>query len=472
MKNNKTKIIATLGPSCSSYESILRLIISGVDVFRINLSHSKSNEVKQYYEWILSANEELHCNVAILADLQGPKLRVGEMPEEGILLQDGQSIIITNEEILGNTDKFTLRYDKMAEELMPGDRILIDDGKLELKITETLSQQAISAKVIHGGLLKSRKGFNAPNSSLSVSAITGNDAKFVEQCCQLGVDWFALSFVRNADDVIQLKELIKKYGVEIPVIAKIEKPDAVKHIEGIIDAADAIMVARGDLGIEMPIHTLPGVQKSIVSKTRAKAKPVIVATQMMESMINSSIPTRAEVTDVANAVMDGADAVMLSGETSVGIHPELVVKTMDLIIRDVEKEYEWRELMEKKNDHCLSVQKQICQTAAELSKKLNAIAITSMTFTGSSVLRIASYRPKASVYAFSSNRNLLRRLNLVWGVNVYYYNNVDNTDKNLKDVIDILRAESLVKSGDKVIQTASMPLSERLPVNTIKISEV
>lgn len=472
MKNNRTKIIATLGPACASYEAIVKLIKAGVDVFRINLSHSRPEDLKKYYEWILAANDELRCNVAVLADLQGPKLRVGEMPEEGVMLNDGTEVRITSKEMIGSAKCFTLRYAKLAEEIKPGEHILIDDGKIELRISQTISENEIEAKVVHGGILKSRKGFNAPNSALTISAITGNDAEFVKQCCEMGVDWFALSFVRNADDVEQLKKLIQSYGVQIPVIAKIEKPDAVKSIDSIIDVSDAIMVARGDLGIEMPIHTLPGVQKSIISKARAKAKPVIVATQMMESMITNSIPTRAEVTDVANAVMDGTDAVMLSGETSVGAHPELVVKTMELIVRDVEKEFEWREIAKKKSDACNTVQQQICQTAADLSRQLNAVAITSMTYTGSSVLRISSYRPKASIYAFSSNRTLLRRLNLVWGVNVFYYNNVENTDKNLKDVIEILRKNLLVKSGDKVIQTASMPLCERLPVNTIKVSEV
>lgn len=472
MKNNRTKIIATLGPACASYEAIVKLIKAGVDVFRINLSHSHPDDVKKYYDWILAANDELHCNVAVLADLQGPKLRVGEMPGEGVLLNDGMEVSITSDEITGSPERFTLRYAKLAEEIKPGEHILIDDGKIELKIIQTVSANEIKAKVIHGGILKSRKGFNAPSSALTISAITGNDALFVKQCCEMGVDWFALSFVRNANDVVQLKQLISSYGTEIPVIAKIEKPDAVKSIDAILEVSDAIMVARGDLGIEMPIHTLPGVQKTLISKARAKAKPVIVATQMMESMITNSIPTRAEVTDVANAVMDGTDAVMLSGETSVGMHPELVVKTMELIVRDVEKDFEWREIARKKSETCNTVQQQICQTAADLSRQLNAVAITSMTFTGSSVLRISSYRPKAMIYAFSSNRNLLRRLNLVWGINVFYYNNVENTDKNLKDVIEILKSYQLVKLGEKVIQTASMPLCERLPVNTIKVSEV
>lgn len=470
---NRTKIIATVGPACSTYDDLFALAKAGMDVCRLNFSHGEHKFMSEILNHIHKINTKPEFNIAILADLQGPKLRVGLMPEEGVKLEEGKSVIITNEEIMGSTESFTLRYPFLNEDLINGVHILLDDGKLEVKITRKLSKTKVEAEIIRGGILKSKKGFNIPGAKLSLPALTEKDEKDLAFILNHDIDWIALSFVRSANDVKELRKRINNAGKTHRIIAKIEKPEAVDDIENIIDAADGIMIARGDLGIEMPLQAVPVIQKNIIQKCIASAKPVIVATQMMESMMENTIPTRAEVSDVANAVIDGADAVMLSGETSVGKHPVLTVATMDKIINDVEKDQRpfYRGTKPAKNSNTF-ISDEICYTAARISYHLQAKGIVIMTQSGTSARKIASYRPQSNLFVFSENTKLLRSLALLWGVRTFYYSNYVSTDQTISDTKDILIKAGLVKSGDILIHTASMPIEHRGRANALKISQI
>lgn len=470
---NRTKIIATIGPACSSYNQLLGLAKAGMDVCRLNFSHGEHEAIHKILQHIHKINEDDAFNIAILADLQGPKLRVGKMPKEGINLKDGNTILITNQEIIGTEEKVTLRYPHLAEDLIPGVKILLDDGKLEVLIEESINDNEVKARIIHGGVLMSKKGFNIPGAKLSLPALTKKDKKDLEFILKQDIDWVALSFVRSANDVKELRNKIRNEGKELRIIAKIEKPEAVDDIDNIISAADGIMVARGDLGIEMPLQVVPIIQKNIIQECIAATKPVIVATQMMESMMENTIPSRAEVSDVANAVIDGADAVMLSGETSVGNHPILTVATMDKIINDVEKDHRpfYRGTKPGK-DSTTFISDEVCYTAARISYHLEANGIVVMTQSGSSARKIASYRPHSSLFVFSKNRKLLRCLALMWGIRTFYYSDYKSTDQTISDTNRRLLKEGLINKGDMVIHTASMPIENRGRANTVRISTI
>ncbi|MBN2730463.1 MAG: pyruvate kinase [Bacteroidales bacterium] len=470
---NRTKIIATIGPACDSYEKLLELAEAGMDVCRLNFSHAEYDTILKILQHIHKINENDAFNIAILADLQGPKLRVGKMPEGGISLKAENTILITNQEIIGTEEKFTLRYPHLAEDLIPGVKILLDDGKLEVLIEESINEHEVKAKILRGGILKSKKGFNIPGAKLSLPALTEKDKKDLEFILTQDIDWVALSFVRSANDVKQLRERISKEGKELRIIAKIEKPEAVDDIDNIISAADGIMVARGDLGIEMPLQAVPVIQKNIIQSCIFAAKPVIVATQMMESMMENTIPNRAEVSDVANAVIDGADAVMLSGETSVGKHPVLTVATMDKIINDVEKDHRpfYRGTKPGK-DSTTFIADEVCYTAARISYHLDANGIVVMTQSGSSARKIASYRPHSSLFVFSENTKLLRCLALMWGIRTFYYSDYKSTDQTISDTNRILIKAGLINKGDMLIHTASMPIENRGRANTVRISTI
>ncbi len=469
---NRTKIVATIGPASSSYEALKELIYAGVDVCRLNFSHGAHEVHQDVLNKVRAINTELNSNVCILQDLQGPKLRVGDMGD-GVLLKEGAKLLVTNIPIKGSSDKISVLYELLAQEIKPNEAILLDDGNLELRITQKIDDHTLEAEVIVGGLLKSNKGFNLPNSEISVPALTEKDLIDLEFGLANDVEWVGLSFVRKASDIIQLKEIIASRGKKCRILAKIEKPEAIDNIDEIIAVADAIMVARGDLGVEIAQQKVPLLQKEIVEKCIHNSTPVIIATQMMESMIENSRPTRAEVNDVANAVLDGADAVMLSAETSVGKYPIKAVSIMSKIIEDVEmNKGVYFKGIRPKSDSKTFFSDEICFTAVRMSDHLKANCIIGMTTSGYSAIKISSFRPKAFIFIFTNNLELLNTLNLVWGVRGFYYDRFESTDKTFSDVVTILKHNEVVKVGDLVIHTASMPIHQRSRANTIKISEV
>jgi len=469
----KTKIVATLGPASSDKEVLRQMFEAGLNVCRLNFSHGAYEDHQKVIETIRELNEETGLNVAILADLQGPKIRTNEMENNGVLLENGSEVLIVTEKVLGTAQKFSINYAQLPQDVQPGERILLDDGKLALEIVKTDGKKLITAKVIHGGILSSKKGVNFPNTKISMPSLTPKDLEDLSFALDQNVDWIGLSFVRSARDIIELKHIIASRKCKAKVIAKIEKPEAIDDIDQIIKESDALMVARGDLGVEVPYQSVPIIQKMLINKCIIHAKPIIVATQMMESMITNISPTRAEVNDVANAVLDGADAVMLSGETSVGKFPVEVIKTMSNIVTEMEKFdgiYNKEELPEK--NHNRFITDSICFNACRLSQRVEADAIITMSFSGYTAYKIASQRPKAPIFVFTSNRQILTQLNLVWGVRAYYYDKRVSTDHTIADIKYLLKKDGLVHTGNLVINIASIPLEELGNSNMLKLSYV
>ena len=469
---NRTKIIATVGPASNSKEVLRELILSGTDIFRLNFSHGEHSIHQRVINSVRELNEELGTYVSLVQDLQGPKIRVNEV-EEGTILEDGQEFRVTINEIKGNNKIASTSYKSLVKDVKAGDAILIDDGKVELKVKEVDGDDVIS-EVIHGGPLLSRKGMNLPHTAVSSTSLTKKDIKDLAFGLENNVDWIALSFVRSAADVIELKARIEAAGKEIKVIAKIEKPEALEHINEIIEASDAIMVARGDLGVETAMEEVPMVQKRIIFQCNKMAKPVIVATQMMESMIENARPTRAETSDVANSVMDGADTVMLSAETAMGKFPILAVKSMVRTIQSVESMqkkiyFKYTKLNPKSP---LFLNDSLIQTAVHLSQDTNAKAIVGMTTSGFTAWRLSAHRPKANIFIFTGNRKLLTTLSLIWGVRGFFYDVDESTDATIADIGKVLVNAGHVKKGDVFITMASMPIHERLRTNMLKINVV
>jgi len=470
--SNKTKIVATIGSASQEEDVLKRIIEAGVDVCRLNFSHGTHEGHLAVIERICKINKELGTHVSILMDLQGPKLRIGKVDGE-IQLIDGQIITVTTEECVSTADLLFVNYARLTQDAKPGERILLNDGKVELKVTEIVNETKLRAAVVLGGVLTSNKGFNLPETQLTVPSLTEKDLKDLEFGLQQNVDWVALSFVRKPEDILELKKIIDMHEKDIRVVAKIEKPEAVENIKEIMKVADAIMLARGDLGVELPLQRIPLIQKDIVEKCIQASKPVIIATQMMESMIHDSMPTRAEINDVANAVLDGADAVMLSAETSIGKYPVRVVEVMSSIITDVEKDKRVYFKGEKPNNSSPSfASDEVCFTAVRMSDHLEAKAIVAMTRSGYTGFRVASYRPKANVFIFTDNDSLLTRLSLVWGVRGFYYDKYVSTDQTFQDVTEILKEEGMVRPGDCIINCASMPIHKKQRTNTIKVTFV
>jgi len=470
----KTKIVATLGPSVSSREIMKNMIIEGVNVFRINFSHANYDIVKSNIKIIRELGEELGTNTAILADLQGPKLRVGIM-KEGVKVKDGDELdFCTGEEFEGTQERVYMNYDKFPQDVKVGERILVDDGKLHFEVLETDGESIVKTKVIQGGILNSKKGVNLPNTKLSLPALTKKDKEDAIFAISQEVDWIALSFVRYARDLKKLQKLIKKHSkYKVPIIAKIEKPEGVKNIKKIIAYCDGIMVARGDLGVEVPAEEVPLIQKQLVLTAKKARIPIIIATQMMETMIDSLTPTRAEVNDVANSVMDGADAVMLSGETSVGKYPVEVIKKMANILSKVENS----PLIKVPEDPPTIkteryITKSICYHAAHMANEINAKAICTLTNSGYTAFQISAWRPAAHILVFTSNKRILSRLNLLWGVKSFYYNRYVSTDETVKDVNRIAFEKEFVKKGDYLINLAAMPVKDKGMVNTLRVSQI
>jgi pyruvate kinase len=470
---NRTKIVATIGPATSSYEMLKAIINEGVNVCRLNFSHGSYEDHKQVIDNIRQVNEDTGSFVSILLDLQGPKLRVGEMENNKIELVTGSTIIVSTTPIIGTSEKISVKFATLAADIKPGEMILLDDGKIELEAIETNGIDEIKCKVVFGGVLSSKKGFNLPQTKLSIPALTEKDKQDLAFGIEQKVDWIGLSFVRSAPDILELKEIIEQHDWKPRVIAKIEKPEALDNLDEIIAVTDAVMVARGDLGVEMPMQQVPVIQKRIVKKCIEAGKPVIIATQMMESMITNSSPTRAEVNDIANAVMDGADAVMLSAETSVGAYPLLAIRHMRRTVAEAEKTnapfFKGRRPSETSPTF---LSDEICFTAVRISDHLKASAIVSMTFSGYTAYKISSFRPKALIYIFTGNTRLINTLNLVWGVRAFYYKSFESTDQSIQDINTILKEQGFVSSGEIVINTASMPIKDRTKTNTIKVSEI
>jgi len=474
--HQNTKIVATIGPASNSYENLLDLVRAGVDVFRLNFSHGTHADHLEVINHISTINERNNINLAILADLQGPKLRVGKIKDNALDLQDGDVITFVNEPCMGTKDAIYMSYDQFAEDVKVGEKVLVDDGKLEFEVIETNKKDQVKLKTLFGGVLSSNKGVNLPNTKISLPSMTEKDERDLEFILtQSAVNWIALSFVRHPKDLKELRAKIEGAGHQAKIIAKIEKPEAIERIDKIIKNSNAIMVARGDLGIEVPMQKLPRIQKMIIKKCIQRARPVIVATQMMDSMITSPSPTRAEVTDVANAVLDGADAVMLSGETSVGKHPALVVREMNKIIEETEKIY-WPDIKNKRpkpNEKSATFRSDvICFRAAQVAEDIKAKAIIGMTVSGYTGFRLSSFRPNSKIYIFSNQQGILSTLNLCWGTRCYFYDKYTTTDETIDDVIEILKEGGRINSGDFVVNTASMPLEKRSTTNTIKVTEV
>ena len=474
LNSKKTKIVATLGPATADPEVIKNMMIAGVNVFRINFSHADYDDVRERIEMIRRINQENGFHTAILADLQGPKLRVGVMEEGTVVTPRDKVTFVTGEPFVGNKERAYMNYEKFPADVRPGERILLDDGKLIFEVLSSNGENEVEAVVIQGGPFSSKKGVNLPNTKVSLPALTEKDIRDALFAITQEVDWFALSFVRHPEDIQDLKDLIEENaGHKIPIIAKIEKPEALKNIDKIMAACDGIMVARGDLGVEIPAEEVPLIQKELVHKAKAHHIPVIIATQMMESMINSLTPTRAEVNDVGNSVLDGADAVMLSGETSVGKYPVQVIEQMSRIIRSVEDSDIIKVPLVTPFIRSLRyITNTICFHAAKMANDTNAKVITSLTNSGYAAFRISSYRPSSHILIFTSNKRLLTQLNLLWGVTTFYYDRFVSTDEVIEDINHVANEEGYVDMGDIMINLVSMPMQGKGMVNTLRVTEI
>ncbi|MDB5229250.1 MAG: pyruvate kinase [Chitinophagaceae bacterium] len=472
---HRTKIVATVGPACDTYDKLLELVKAGVNVFRLNFSHGNHEDKAKIIEHIRNMNKTEPYNISILGDLQGPKLRVGEIENGSMNVVPGDILTFTNEKCVGNMEKIYVSYPNLAGDVRVGNIIMIDDGKLEVKVVQITKNKNVKVEVLLGGPLSSKKGINLPDTKISLPALTDKDLEDLEFIIEQDLDWVALSFVRSVKDIIILRNKLQEKKSKTKIIAKIEKPEALVNIRDIIVESDAIMIARGDLGVELPVEQVPLIQKDLIRKCIHRAKPVIVATQMMESMMERSKPNRSETTDVANAVLEGADAVMLSGETATGMHPALVVQTMRKIILEVEKkEYRYnREEDLKPQPHSPSfLSDAICYNACKIARDVNSDALIGMTQSGYTAFMLSSYRPRAPLYIFTKERSLVNQLSLSWGVRAFFYSEEDSLDDIIFDQIRILKERGFIKPGDVVINTGSTPIHLHMPTNVLKITKI
>ncbi len=473
LKFNRTKIVATIGPASNNKETLIDLVKAGVDVFRLNFSHGTHEGHAEVIRLIHEINTEMNTHVGILADLQGPKIRLGQVENGEVFIVRGQTITFTTQEMICTSEELYLTYEDFARDVKPGDRILMDDGKLELVVLNTNGEDKVTAKVIYGGSVKPRKGVNLPDTNISIPSITPKDIRDLEFILTQPVNWIALSFVRTAEEITQLRGIIKFGKHPAKIISKIEKPQALQNIDRIIEVSDAVMVARGDLGVEIPLEQVPIAQKLIVKKCNEAAKPVIIATQILESMISSPAPTRAETADAANAIFDGADAIMLSGETAAGDYPVKAIQVFTKIIEEVEKQdtiYNKANLLRKKSKfHFSDV---MCYNACDIAKQVGAKAIIGLTHSGYTAFLLSSFRPKANIYAFTDNQNLINTLSLVWGIRAFFAPPFKNTDDGMLEVHNRLKEKGYVKRGDVVVNTGSMPLNLRGKTNMVKLGKV
>lgn len=471
----KTKIVATIGPACDNYDAMMELVRAGVNVFRLNFSHGTQENKAHIIEIIRKINSTMPFNIAILADLQGPKLRIGEIENNALQITPGEKLLFTNEKCIGTRDHIYVSYPNLHLDVVPGNLILIDDGKLEVKVTAILPNNDVEVEVILGGILSSKKGINLPDTKISLPALTEKDLDDLNFIMEQKVDWIALSFVREVKDIIGLKKILQKNDCKSKVIAKIEKPEALTNLRDIIVESDGIMIARGDLGVELPVEKVPMLQKEIIRKCMHRAKPVIVATQMMESMIDRIKPNRSEITDVANAVLEGADALMLSAETATGQHPTLVIQTMTKIILEIEKisyDYNRDDILSPQPHSPSFLSDAVCYSACKLAQDLKADALIGMTQSGYTGFMLSSYRPRSPLYIFSKERSLINQLSLSWGVRAFFYEEEESLDDIFFDQINILRERGFLKSGDFVVNTGSTPVNLHLPTNVVKVTRV
>lgn len=471
--HHKTKIIATVGPACNTYEKLLQLVNAGVNVFRLNFSHGTHEEYNQIISYIQRINNDFPFNIAMLADLQGPKLRVGSIAGGSMFLERGEEFYFTQENREGDKDGVYISYPGFYKDVRVGEKILLDDGKIEVRVTGIQEDNRVKVATLTPGILHSRKGVNLPDTHISLPSLSEKDLRDLDFIISQEIDWIALSFVRRPDDIIALREILKNKKSDAKIIAKIEKPEALEHIREIILSSDAVMVARGDLGVELPLEQIPMIQKNIIRKCIHRAKPVIIATQMMESMINRTRPNRSEITDVANAVLEGADAVMLSGETAMGDYPDLVVETMVRIIEEVEKEetvYNRNLIPQAHSPSFLS--DALCYNACEIAKNIQANALIGMTQSGYTGFMLSSFRPRSPLFVFTKTQSLINQLSLSWGVQAFFYDKEESMDDIIQDQIDILREKGLIGSGDVVVNTGSTPVRSHGPTNMLKITQL
>jgi len=472
---HRTKIVATVGPACDTYDKLLSLVRAGVNVFRLNFSHGSHEDKAKIIEHIRKINSTEPFNIAILGDLQGPKLRVGEIEGGSMLVEEGEILTFTNTKLVGTKERIYVSYPNLHEDVQVGNIIMIDDGKLEVKVISIEKNHDVKVQVKLGGIISSKKGINLPDTKISLPAITEKDEVDLAFIIEQKLDWVALSFVRKVNDIVGLREKLNLKKSKTKIIAKIEMPEALTNLREIILESDGIMVARGDLGVELPVEQVPLIQKQIIRKSIHRAKPVIVATQMMESMIDRTKPNRSEITDVANAVLEGADAVMLSAETATGNYPTLVVETMRKIIMEVERtDYNYnREDELAPQPHSPSfLSDAICYNACKLAKDTQANALIGMTQSGYTGFMLSSYRPKSPLFIFSKEKTLINQLSLSWGVRAFHYAEEESMDDIVSDLTEILKQRGFIKKGDVIINTGSIPVKEHLPTNLLKISKV
>jgi pyruvate kinase len=472
---HRTKIVATVGPACDTYDKLLSLVRAGVNVFRLNFSHGSHEDKAKIIEHIRKINSSEPFNIAILGDLQGPKLRVGEIEGGSMLVVEGEILTFTNTKLVGTKERIYVSYPNLHEDVKVGNIIMIDDGKLEVKVISIEKNHDVKVQVKLGGILSSKKGLNLPDTKISLPAITEKDEVDLAFIIEQKLDWVALSFVRRVNDIVGLRDKLNQKKSKTKIIAKIEMPEALTNLREIILESDGIMVARGDLGVELPIEQVPLIQKQIIRKSIHRAKPVIVATQMMESMIDRTKPNRSEITDVANAVLEGADAVMLSAETATGNYPTLVVETMRKIIMEVERtdyHYNREDELEPQPHSPSFLSDAICYNACKLAKDTQANALIGMTQSGYTGFILSSYRPKSPLFIFSKEKTLINQLSLSWGVRAFHYAEEESIDEIVSDLMEILKQRGFIKKGDVIINTGSIPVSEHLPTNLLKISKV
>jgi pyruvate kinase len=472
---HRTKIVATVGPACDTYEKLLELVKAGVNVFRLNFSHGTHEDKARIIEHIRRINVNEPYNIAILGDLQGPKLRVGDIENNALEVKEGDVLTFTNEKCVGTMERIYVSYPNLAGDVRVGNTIMIDDGKIEVAVKEITKEGDVKVQVKLGGILSSKKGINLPDTKISLPALTEKDLVDLDFIIENRLEWVALSFVRSVKDIVIIKSKLEEKKSKTKVIAKIEKPEALTNIREIILESDGIMIARGDLGVELPVEQVPLIQKQIIRKCLHRAKPVIVATQMMESMIDRTKPNRSESTDVANAVLEGSDAVMLSGETATGRHPVLVVETMRKIIMEVERnEYRYnREEDLKPLPHSPTfLSDAVCYNACKLAEDAEAEALVGMTQSGYTAFMLSSYRPRSILYIFTKERTLVNQLSLSWGVRAFFYEEEESIDDIIHDQTTILKQRGFLKPGDVVVNTGSIPVEQHLPTNMIKVSKV
>jgi pyruvate kinase len=472
---HRTKIVATVGPACDTYDKLLSLVKAGVNVFRLNFSHGSHEDKAKIIEHIRTINSTEPFNIAILGDLQGPKLRVGEIEGGSMLVSEGEVLTFTNTKLVGTKEKIYVSYPNLHEDVKIGNIIMIDDGKLEVKVIGIEKNNDVKVQVKLGGIISSKKGINLPDTKISLPAITEKDEVDLAFIIEQNLDWVALSFVRKVNDIVGLRDKLNQKKSKTKIIAKIEMPEALTNLREIILESDGIMVARGDLGVELPVEQVPLIQKQIIRKSIHRAKPVIVATQMMESMIDRTKPNRSEITDVANAVLEGADAVMLSAETATGNYPTLVVETMRKIIMEVERtdyHYNREDELEPQPHSPSFLSDAICYNACKLAKDTQANALIGMTQGGYTGFMLSSYRPKSPLFIFSKEKTLINQLSLSWGVRAFHYAEEESMDEIVSDLTEILKQRGFIKKGDVIINTGSLPVDEHLPTNMLKISKV